>query len=614
MRKLKRFASVLLALVMCFGLTVTAFADGDTYSITINNSTEGYTYAAYQVFAGTLESDGSLSGITWGSGVDGDALVTALQAASGETGNTLYDMFPSSVDTAEEVAAVLAGDDFTEAMVKAFAEIVDSNLTTTCETSNWVAADSEYTISGLAAGYYLVKNTVVPTDGAYTSYILKVVADVDAEHKTEVPTFTKTIDDINDSTDTTSAVSTTDSADYDINDPVPYTLTATLPSNYADYDTYTLVFHDMMDTDYLEFNENSVVVTVKCVALDDSGNVLKDDNDNTLYVTYTVSTSDYTIKTAVDSETEDYGGHTTTNDCTFEIVIENTKDLTVTSVTYDANMTDAQKSEVVVASDKIPVTSTSQFIVNYTATLKSGAGYAAWNYAYLEFSNNPNVGGSGDTGTTPEEEVVVITLKLEVTKTDTSNNALTGAGFTLYKYDADSGEFEATSVTASVTDNIFTWDGLDDGYYILVETTVPTGYVGIAPICFKVEATHSETPDGTNLATSYAEVLSSLTVTPITSLSDLTADLTDLNTTTLTSLLKNALNEDDDYEISFYSSASLSKDEDTGKISTTIANSKTSSLPSTGGIGTTIFYVVGGVLVVGAVVLLITRKRMQDDQ
>lgn len=46
-----------------------------------------------------------------------------------------------------------------------------------------------------------------------------------------------------------------------------------------------------------------------------------------------------------------------------------------------------------------------------------------------------------------------------------------------------------------------------------------------------------------------------------------------------------------------------------------IENKTGAELPSTGGIGTTIFYVVGGILVLGAAILLITRKRMSkaDD-
>ncbi|MBR2085852.1 MAG: LPXTG cell wall anchor domain-containing protein [Oscillospiraceae bacterium] len=52
-----------------------------------------------------------------------------------------------------------------------------------------------------------------------------------------------------------------------------------------------------------------------------------------------------------------------------------------------------------------------------------------------------------------------------------------------------------------------------------------------------------------------------------------------------------------------------------GAFTFNVINSKGTTLPSTGGIGTTIFYVVGGTLVAGAVVMLITKKRMSiNDQ
>ena len=54
-------------------------------------------------------------------------------------------------------------------------------------------------------------------------------------------------------------------------------------------------------------------------------------------------------------------------------------------------------------------------------------------------------------------------------------------------------------------------------------------------------------------------------------------------------------------------------DDDKGIGTGTIANNKGATLPETGGIGTTIFYAVGGLLTVGAVVLLVTKKRMNAD-
>ena len=90
MKHIKKLASLLLALVMVFALATTAFADETTtYSITINNSAEGHTYEAYQIFTGDLvEKDGTkiLSNIVWGSGIS-KAGQTALgdAAAKAET-------------------------------------------------------------------------------------------------------------------------------------------------------------------------------------------------------------------------------------------------------------------------------------------------------------------------------------------------------------------------------------------------------------------------------------------------------------------------------------------------------------------------------------------------
>ena len=58
--------------------------------------------------------------------------------------------------------------------------------------------------------------------------------------------------------------------------------------------------------------------------------------------------------------------------------------------------------------------------------------------------------------------------------------------------------------------------------------------------------------------------------------------------------------------------AGSTTDSKTLSIKAEVANSAGTLLPSTGGVGTTVFYVLGAVLVLGAVVLLVTKKRMND--
>jgi LPXTG-motif cell wall-anchored protein len=60
--------------------------------------------------------------------------------------------------------------------------------------------------------------------------------------------------------------------------------------------------------------------------------------------------------------------------------------------------------------------------------------------------------------------------------------------------------------------------------------------------------------------------------------------------------------------------AEFETDEASGTIKSDIANFSGSTLPSTGGIGTTIFYVVGTILVLGAGIVLVTRKRMSHEK
>lgn len=516
MKHIKKLASLLLVLVMVFALATTAFAEETTYSITINNSTAGHTYEAYQIFTGDLATNEAgnkvLSNIVWGSGVS-----EAGQTALGD-------------------AAAKAETLITEADAKAFAKAVAPYLTTAAGSANTVT-DGKYVISGLAAGYYLVKDqddSLTGDNDSYTEYIIQVVGNVTATPKSDVPEVQKKVKDINDSTDTTKT-DWQDSADYDIDDSIPFQLKATLADNVSSYTTYKVVFHDTLSKG-LTYN-----------------------NDAKVYI-----------------------GGTETNGFTVTATVNADGTTTLTVSCDDVKALGAGNSSVIT--------------VEYTAKLNENAVLGSAgnpNKVYLEYSNNPNKSESGEnheTGKTPEDTVIVFTYQTIINKVDSENKPLTGAAFKLEKLikGKDGAADTWTTVkefTVDETTTSFTFSGLDDGQYKLTETKTPAGYNTIDPIYFVIEATHDATAD-----------------TP--ALTVLKAYLTDEN--------GNKKTEVKDGETVNIDLGTV--DLTAGSITTTVVNKSGSELPSTGGIGTTIFYVLGGVLVLAAVVLLVTKKRMSGAE
>ena len=151
MRKVKKLLGLLLAAVMVLAMGVPTFAASGSYTLTISGASDGHTYEAYQIFAGDLsENEQTLSNVKWGDGVNGEALLAALKGTEEEP--TAY----QTCTTAADVAKVLESYDDNSQEMKAFADIAGQHLTET--TSGTLSAYNEgksYTISGLAAGYYL---------------------------------------------------------------------------------------------------------------------------------------------------------------------------------------------------------------------------------------------------------------------------------------------------------------------------------------------------------------------------------------------------------------------------------------------------------------------------
>lgn len=224
----------------------------------------------------------------------------------------------------------------------------------------------------------------------------------------------------------------------------------------------------------------------------------------------------------------------------------------------------------------------SEIIVEYTAELNNNAvlgNQGNLNQAKLEYSNNPYSDGKGETNW---DNVIVFTYQVVVNKYANSvadGNEKTGAAFKLEKLYKDPATNVDTWKTvkefpADENTSTFTFKGLDDGKYRLTETETPAGFNTIDPIEFTVTAEHTITWEG------------------------------ETRTTILTSLSGGT---EVTGEITFTPS------NDNGTLTTNVVNKSGSTLPETGGMGTTLFYVLGGALVLAAVVLLVTKKRMRSE-
>lgn len=534
----------------------------DTGSIVITSKTEEThgRLVAYQIFAANSTSVNDTIEVTgWGTGINVNNFISALK--SNDTLKTKFgDTVTAESNGAVNCASVVSG--LSSAEMAVFADIVVDNLASAYASQTYQPAGQ--LISGLGTGYYVVVDADAATKGDYTAYtnaIIRVVDGVETgiEAKIDFPEFDKQIGDVNDSV--TNDVTYGEDADHDIGDAVPFKLIATVPSNLADYDTYKMIFHDNIDESVFDIDIDSITVKVE--------------GENGTFTTLT-NTDDYTLTTTDLSLKEGK-----LNDNT---KVNATEDFTVSIA--DIKVKGAVAGKTVV--------------VEYNATLKDTANLGAkgnWNGAYLEYSNNPNMSAEGDTdntGDSPDDYVVAFTYETLINKVDNNNQALEGAEFTLYKQyaeiqtnkgeaysEATEGEYwyPITAVKNKESGDQFMFKGLDDGNYLLVETTAPDSYKAITPFKFTINATHAD------------EALTALTAE---------AESAPVGTSFTTGKVYNLANEA--YTLN-------SESANYASLTATIANSKLNTLPSTGGMGTKLFYLGGGAMVAVAGVFLIAKKR-----
>lgn len=521
---MKKLVSILLALALILSLSVTAFAAGEPY--------EGHQLLIIQ--------DAALKDGTHAVPCDGTNHVDSCYNYTYIVNETYREILQGEVFTNnswEEDEAPAGAGSVTDAQILSYLAAQTGGDYGTLRT----VAERIYTkikgqpIEGnpmnatgnVAAGYWLFAD-VRNLDEQNLANSLIIVdshrgGTITITPKTGLPTIEKKVKDTNDTTGETTDWQ--DSADYDIGDTVPFKLTATLPENLAGYDSYKIVFHDSLSKG---LNLDASSVKVYMFANKDAAEADEDFKDNTPVAGFVTSTS----------ELED--------NCTFEVSCDNILD--INGVTKDT-----------------------VFVVYYEATLNSTADIGLPgnpNEVYLEFSNNPYDEGTGNT--TPDK-VIVFTYQLTINKTDANGNALEGAGFTLYKKDANGAynaitvgtDADGNAVTELKGDNMttFTWERLDDGDYKLEESTVPAGYNKMEDIEFTITAEHDE----------------------------------EANNPTLTSLNGGDMG---------------SGDVSTGTITKNIINQTGTVLPETGAKGTMMLITCSSMFVMVAAVFMITRKKM----
>ena len=566
MKNTKRFFAMAAALTLAacaaapMTMNVSAAATENTVSFT-GEVKDGVThnYSAYKIFNGTVDGD-NLTNISFAKANGFDAFLAALKADA-----TIGDKF-TTAGTVAEVANVLSGFSDKSADAKAFADFVATHATLLAAP---VTGQGSLTLD--SDGYYVIIETGATggNDYAKTSYILK---QYDASEGAEIavksaaPTVDKQVYDNDDKAATGDNNGWGESADHAINETFQMKLIATIPADedFAAYKAYKVAFHDTYNKGITFEGIASVTVAGETTVNKGEANTDYQLASNTTNRTLDITIND--IVPAITAASKKLG--------TDEITVE---------VIYNVHLNEEAAT------------------VNASASGLSTS-YDNVNGVYLEYSNNPNWNGSGtatpgedtpgddeSTGKTPKDYVWVFTYESNNNKVDDTNKPLTGAKFQIKNGDtviklvdkgngeyvvADQNSALSTSEGASPkivdtmvstgTDAKFNIKGLDAGTYTLVETAAPQGYKVAANTVFHISATHSEGKTENNVDTELADV-------------------------TLATGEGNSLNH-------------------------TIVDSSSSKLPSTGGMGTTLFVLGGGCMAGLAGIYLISKKRAKDAE
>lgn len=637
---------------MMVTMSAVSFAAADTtkHTITIDNTDQhvAHSYEAYKVFEGNLDSQNKiLSNVAWADGVNSTALLAALKATTDPNlvdaaGNNLFKDCTTATDVAKVISgfASTTGANQSAGAIDAVAAIIAANLGTKAAdfTEGTGANAGKYTAEVTGDGYYFIKDATAAaalsndddkTSDTLSKYLLSVVKDTTIVAKdTGLTPDKKILGGQTKVADDSAAMG--DVVEFEVTIPVPNT------KKYVDHFIFNM--NDKLPAGLTFFGLESIQI----------------DGKNVPAANYalTAKTGDVAFTVPADADT----AVKTTGGQSISIVFKNFK----AYVEADQD-TDTEGVQDLIGKD---------IVIKYKAVVNKDASFKPTgneNEVEFKYSTDPNHDYNGDepntndpVGTTPKSKTRTYLTKLNVKKVDQDNKALAGATFeltgTALNYVLQTGEkYEAEGYTAKEGETIESgsyWK-LKDGTYTTTDPATPD-----------INQSKYETDTDGNFVkavrVTYKKVLTEAAGNPLklTATSDKDGNIVfeglnagtyklketvapegyNLDTTEYTLVIDWTDPTADGVDATVkanggFSVGSASSKTSTGAnmftvevkggsateagdvtFETTIVNNAGAVLPGTGGIGTTIFYVLGSLLVVGCGIVLISRKRMENNK
>ena len=559
MKKMKKIISLLAAVVMVFTMTFSAAATetggtppapaaGTTAKVTIKCPEGGHVFNAYQIFQGNVDSTGTtMSDIEWAGGV-----AQGTELINDIQNITLADGVTkpfAGCTTAPSIAEVLSKANDNSETVQKFADAVKKYKSDVKTTSNHDPNANTYTIEGLTAGYYMILDE--PTTGSDitpSAIIVHLIGkDIEIDAKVDVATVSKN----------------TYPDFYSVGDEAPYKLRGTLPGSFNATTTggneYKYSFVDTFDKELQPASDwefsNADPAADGTKTLNKGVKVELQNGENTTDVTNnftsTWNENDHVLKVRC----ADLRG-----------VADVDKDSAIV-VTYKAKVNEKPanapgiNNKVTLYYGDKHTKEADETVFTLELVVKSVDGAdntKALNGAEFVLSRVVN------------NEGAATTEYLKITKSEGKPDELSWVedqkDATTLKTEGEEGEGENKKALGK-----FNVTGLTTGTYTLTETKAPEGYNKLdKDVKVEISGTAQRNSSG-------KKVLVSLGITA-----------------------NGEAGEVEKIDEAY-----------TGTVSITIANNKGSVLPSTGGMGLTIIYAVGAILLVGAGILLVTRRRMK---